>query len=65
MVFFGEDPLRRAIDEFLVYDHYERIHQDLGNRLICPQEKVGTVDGSVECRESLGGVLRYYHRDVA
>ena len=65
MIFFGEDSFRRAINEFLVYYHHERNHQGLGNRLIDPQEQVGATDGSVECRERLGGLLRYYYRQVA
>ncbi len=65
MIFFGEDSLRKAINEFLVYYHQERNHQGLGNRLIDPQEQVGTADGSVECRERLGGLLRYYYRQAA
>ncbi len=65
MIFFGEDSLRRTINEFLVYYHHERNHQGLGNRLIDPQEEVGAADGSVECRERLGGLLRYYYRQAA
>ena len=65
MIFFGEDSLRRAISEFLEHYHHERNHQGLGNRLIDPQDEVGTTDGSVECRERLGGLLRYYDRQAA
>ncbi len=65
MIFFGEDSLRRAINEFLVYYHHERNHQGLGNRLIDPQEQVGATDGRVACRERLGGLLRYYYRQAA
>jgi transposase InsO family protein len=65
MIFFGEDSLRRAINEFLVYYHHERNHQGLGNRLIDPQEQIGATDGSVACRERLGGLLRYYYRQAA
>jgi hypothetical protein len=65
MIFFGEDSLRSAIIEFLAYYHQERNHQGLGNRLIDPQEDVGATDGSVECRERLGGLLRYYYRQAA
>ena len=28
-------------------------------------EEVGQSDGEIECRERLGGVLRYYHRSAA
>ncbi len=65
MIFFGEDSLRRAINEFLDYYHHERNHQGLGNRLIDPREEIGATDGSVTCRERLGGLLRYYHRQAA
>ncbi len=65
MIFFGEEPLRKAIDEFLVYYHHERNHQGIGNRLIDPLTVVGSTDGAVACRERLGGVLRYYYREAA
>ena len=65
MIIFGEASLRRAIKEFLVYYHHERNHQGLGNRLIDPTCKVGSLDGNVACRERLGGVLRYYFRKAA
>ena len=65
MVFFGEDTLRRAITEFVDHYHHGRNHQGLGNRLIDPQDEIGSLDGSVPCRERLGGPLRYYHRQAA
>jgi hypothetical protein len=65
MIFFGEDSLRSAINEFLAYYHHERNHQGLGNRLIDPQVEVGATYGSVACRERLGGLLRYYYRQAA
>jgi hypothetical protein len=42
----------------------ERNHQGLDNRLIAPGVEVGHAAGSVECRERLGGLLRYYYRDA-
>jgi hypothetical protein len=65
MIFFGEDSLRRAINEFVEFYHHERNHQGLGNRILDPQEQICNSDGSVECRERLGGLLRYYHRQAA
>ncbi len=65
MIFFGEDSLRRAINEFMSYYNHERNHQGLGNRLIDPQHEIGSLEGSVACRERLGGVLRYYYRNAA
>ena len=45
--------------------HAERNHQGLDNELIEPGEEVGAVAGKIECRERLGGLLRYYYRDAA
>ena len=65
MDFFGEESLRRAVDEFLVLCRHERNHQGLGNRPIDPLPEVESADGYVSCRERLGRVLRYYYRDAA
>jgi len=65
MIFFGEKMLRTAVRQFLTHYHGERNHQGLGNQLIDPGEEVGLVQGDVECRERLGGLLRYYYRDAA
>jgi hypothetical protein len=37
----------------------------LDTRLIDPGKEVGLTAGKVECRERLGGILRYYHRKAA
>jgi putative transposase len=65
MIFFGESSLRKATTEFLAHYHAERNHQGLGNRLIVEGEEVGRVAGRVQCRERIGGMLRYYYREVA
>jgi transposase InsO family protein len=66
MIFFGEASLRSAVQEFLAYYHAERNHQGLDNRLIEPEPDVGQATGTTECRERLGGLLRYYfHRQAA
>lgn len=43
----------------------ERNHQGIGNRLITPREELGRTTGVIECRERLGGTLRYYYRKAA
>ena len=57
----GEAHLRRAVREYVAHYHGERNHQGIGNRLI-----EASVDDSrserIECRERLGGLLRYYRR---
>ncbi len=65
MIFFGENSLRSAIDAYLDHYHRERNHQGLGNLLIEPEAEVGETSGEVKCRERLGGLLRYYHREAA
>ncbi len=65
MIFFGEKSLRNAIREFLEHYHQERNHQGLGNQLIDGGEEVSCVKGDVNCRERLGGMLRYYYRNAA
>ena len=65
MIFFGETSLRRAVSNYLAYYHEERNHQSLNNSIISPGDEVGATDGEIECRERLGGILRYYHRKAA
>ncbi|MGB6044593.1 MAG: integrase core domain-containing protein [Pirellulales bacterium] len=65
MIFFGEKPLRRAVTAFLEHYHVERNHQGLDNRIIDPGNEVGSPVGTIECREHLGGLLRYYYREAA
>ena len=59
----GERHLRRAVTEYTEHYHFERNHQGLGNELI--ERQAGEAHGRVECRERLGGVLRYYYRRAA
>jgi putative transposase len=46
-------------------DHQERNHQGLDNELIDGLIDKRNMDGAVECRERLGGVLNYYYRRAA
>jgi putative transposase len=59
----GERHLRRAVAEYTEHYHLERNHQGLGNELI--ERPTEEADGGVECRERLGGVLKYYYRRAA
>jgi len=54
LILFGERSLRRALDQYLAHFHAERNHQGRSNR-----------DQPVQCRERLGGLLHYYHREAA
>src|SRR5215469_14311513 len=62
---FGERSLRRAIRECVAHYHAERNHQGKSNVLLFPQVTEIRCDKAGECRERLGGLLRYYHRDAA
>jgi transposase InsO family protein len=63
-ILFGEDSLRKAINEFVVHYHTERNHQGLSNQLIMPM-KTAEATGTVQCRQRLGGMLKYYYRQAA
>jgi putative transposase len=57
----GEGSLRRALNEYVAHFNSERNHQGKGNFLLFP-EPIRSADGAgrIECRERLGGLLRYY-----
>ncbi|HEX5446920.1 MAG TPA: integrase core domain-containing protein [Pirellulales bacterium] len=65
MIFFGGASLRKAVNQYLEHYHLERDHQGLEHKLIEPGAEVGQTAGTIECRERLGGILRYYHRKAA
>ena len=68
LILFGEASLRRTLSEYLVHFHAERNHQGKGNVLLFPAaatQAKNRVDGSVACKERLGGLLKYYHREAA
>ena len=65
MIFFGQQSLERALKEYIAHYHSERNHQGIDNQLIDPGEEIGSVAGKIECRERLGGLLKYYYRDAA
>ena len=58
----GERHLRRAVKEYTDHYHQERNHQGLDNQLIEKPSGEPDMRTAVECRERLGGVLRFYHR---
>jgi len=65
LVLFGEKSLRKTVGQFLSHYHAERNHQGLVNQVPVPGKEVGRNAGKIECRERLGGLLRYYYRDAA
>ncbi len=67
LILFGETSLRRVLREYVTHYHEERNHQGKGNVLLFPsnQESSTCRDQPVCCRERLGGLLKYYHRQAA
>lgn len=65
LVLFGEGSLRRAIRGFVAHYHHERNHQGLDNRLIRPLSTAGHPRGPIQCRQRVGGMLKYYYRTAA
>jgi putative transposase len=61
----GKRHLRKAVMEYTEHYHLERNHQGLDNELIEKLIDERNMDGAVECRERLGGILNYYHRRAA
>ena len=61
----GEWQLRRIISEYVEHYHRERHHQGLENQLIMAPAGNENSAGPVQCRERLGGTLRFYYRDAA
>jgi hypothetical protein len=62
----GERSLRHVLSEYIAHHHTERPHQGKGNVILFPSgQAVTNSDSPIECRERLGGLLKYYHRKAA
>ena len=67
LILFGEGSLKRALQQYLNHYHEERNHQGKDNKLLFPRQTlpVDGDQGSVQCEERLGGLLKYYYRQAA
>ena len=66
LVFFGEDSLRKAMSEFVEHFREERNHQGKDNLLLFQRKQASTGQGgAIECKERLGGLLKFYYRRAA
>ena len=66
LILFGEKSLRHALREYVVYYHHERNHHGKENLLLFPAiDQLPQSERKVCSRERLGGLLRFYHREVA
>jgi transposase len=65
-ILFGEKSLRHVLTDYLAHYHAERPHQGKGNVILFPGPRsAGASNGPIECRERLGGTLKYYKRKAA
>ena len=66
IMLFGEDSLRHVLNEYVEHYHHERNHQGKDNVLLFPPPRpAGKEDGPMQCRERLGGLLKYYEHKAA
>jgi putative transposase len=66
MILFGEASLRHALMHDVAHFHHERNHQGKGNMLLFPAvSQAPEHTGPIQCRERLGGLLKYYAREAA
>jgi Integrase core domain len=65
VILFGDRSLRRAVSEYVAHYHTERNHQGKSNALLFPDATEMPGLRPVRCRERLGGLLRYYHKEAA
>jgi putative transposase len=66
LILLGEVSLRHALAHYVGHFHHERNHQGKGNVLLFPAvSQDHEREGPVQCRERLGGLLKYYTRKAA
>jgi transposase InsO family protein len=66
LILFGEGSLRHALTQYVAHFHRERNHQGKGNVRLFPTVSQGSErEGPIQCRERLGGLLKYYEREAA
>ena len=66
LILFGEASLRHALTQYVAHFHHERNHQGKDNALLFPTvNQDAERAGPLQCRERLGGLLKYYTREAA
>jgi putative transposase len=61
LILCGEASLRHALMQYVEHFHHERNHQGKGNVLLFPAVNQDAArPGLMQCRERLGGLLKYY-----
>ena len=63
LVLLGEAHLRLAVRAYVAHYNSERPHQGLDGAFVVQPANENRV-GSIQCRERLGGLLRFYQRQA-
>jgi len=60
LLLFGEASLHHVLAQYVAHFHHERNHQGKGNVLLFPTvNQDAEHQGLMQCRERLGGLLKY------
>jgi len=66
LILFGGASLRHALTQYVAHFHHERNHQGKDNVLLFPTGSPDAERASpIQCRERLGGLLKYYTCEAA
>lgn len=67
LILTGEPSLITALHEYTAHYHEERNHQGKGNVILFPSNTFDPENktGTIQCKERLGGLLKYYYREPA
>jgi putative transposase len=66
MILCGEASLHHVLTQYVAHYHHERNHQGKGNVLLFPAvNQDPDREGPMQCRERLGGLLKYYMHEAA
>ena len=67
MILFGESSLRHCLENYVNHFHAERNHQGKENVILFPEpeDHLGESTGSIQTRERLGGLLKFYYPEAA
>jgi putative transposase len=66
LILCGERALCHVLKQYDAHYHQERPHQGKENVVLFPRpSRSGTGESPIECRERLGGLLKYYSREAA
>jgi len=66
LILFGEASFRQALTQSVEHFHHERNHQGKGNVVLLPTVHPDAERaGPIQCRERLGGLLKFYDWEAA